>query len=67
MLTVSRHWGVRMHYEIELRTAAGGWLRRRGRSRLLAGAGHEAERVRREGGEPRVVRVADDGTRTVVG
>jgi hypothetical protein len=55
-----------MHHEIELRTAAGGWLRRRGRFRLLAGARHEAERVRREGGEPRIVQVADDGTREVV-
>ncbi len=55
-----------MHYEIELRTAAGGWLRRRGQFKLLDGARLEAERVRREGGEPRIVQVADDGTRKVM-
>ncbi len=41
-----------MHYEVEIRTAAGGWL--------------EVERARREGGEPRVVQAADDGTRKVM-
>ena len=55
-----------MHYEVEIRTAAGGWLRRRGQFKLLDSVRHEAERVRREGGEPRVVQVANDGTRKAV-
>jgi hypothetical protein len=52
-----------MHYVVEVRTAAGGWLRKRGEHRLLAAAQLEAERARAAGGEPRVVQVRDDGTR----
>jgi hypothetical protein len=55
-----------MHYEVEVRTASGGWLRRRGQFKLLDGARLEAERVRHEGGESRVVQVADEGTRKVM-
>lgn len=56
-----------MHYEVEVRAAAGGWLKRKGRFRLLDAARHEAGRMGREGWVPRVVKVADDGTREVVG
>ena len=56
-----------MRYVVEVRTAAGGWLRKRGEYRLHTKARLEAERVRAAGGVPRIVRVADDGTRRVVG
>ncbi len=56
-----------MHYVVEVRTAAGGWFRKRGEYKLLAAAMLEAERVRAGGGEPRIVQIADDGTRKVVG
>ncbi len=55
-----------MHYVVEVRTAAGGWLRKRGEHRLLAEARLEAERVKAAGGVPRVVQIAEDGTRRVV-
>ncbi len=55
-----------MRYVVEVRTAAGGWLRKRGEHRLHTEARLEAERVRAAGGEPRIVQVADDGTRKVV-
>ncbi len=55
-----------MRYVVEVRTAAGGWLRKRGEYRLHTEARLEAERVRTAGGAPRIVRVADDGTRRVV-
>ena len=53
--------------EIEIEIGAGGWLQRRERFELLAEAQLEAERARREGSVSRVVRVAADGTRRVVG
>jgi hypothetical protein len=56
-----------MHYVVEARTAAGGWLRKRGEHKRLGDAWLEAERVRAAGGESRIVQVADDGTRTVLG
>ena len=56
-----------MHYVVEVRTTTGGWLRKRGEHRLLAAAQLEAERARAAGGVARVVQVADDGTRRVVG
>ncbi len=56
-----------MRHVVEVRTAAGGWLRERGEYRLHTEARLEAERVRAVGGVPRVVRVADDGARRVVG
>ncbi len=56
-----------MHYEVEVRTATGGWLRKRSEHKLLAAAMLEAERARATGGVARIVQVADDGTRRVVG
>jgi hypothetical protein len=56
-----------MHYVVEVRTAADGWLRRRKRHELFAVARVEAERVRATGGVARIVQVADDGTRKVAG
>ena len=56
-----------MHYVVEVRTAAGGWLRKRGEHRLLGDAWREAERVKAAGGETRIVQVGDDGTRKVIG
>ena len=56
-----------MHYVVEVRTAAGGWFRRKQEFKLLTDAQFEAERVRRAGGVPRIVQVADDGSRRVVG
>ena len=56
-----------MHYVVEVRTATGGWLRKRGEHKRLGDAWPEAERVRVAGGESRIVQVADDGTRTVLG
>jgi hypothetical protein len=63
---VSREAGP-MHYVVEVRTAAGGWLRKRGEHKLLADAWREAERVKTAGGESRIVQVGDDGTRKVIG
>jgi hypothetical protein len=57
----------REHYVVEVEIGAGGWLQRRQRFERLADAQLEADRVRREGGVARVVQVADDGTRTVLG
>jgi hypothetical protein len=59
--------GLGMHYVVEVRTAAGGWLRKRGEHKRLGDAWLEAERVKAAGGESRIVQVADDGTRTVLG
>ena len=56
-----------MHYVVEVRTAAGGWLRKRGEHKLLGDAWREAERVKATSGEPRIVQVAADGTRKVFG
>jgi len=55
------------YHAVEIEIGAGGWLQRRERFELLAEAQLEAERARREGSVSRVVRVADDGTRRVVG
>jgi hypothetical protein len=55
-----------MRNVVEVRTATGGWLRKRGEHRLHTEARLEAERVRVAGGVPRIVRVADDGARRVV-
>ena len=56
-----------MHYEVEVSTNAGGWLRKREKHKLLAAAESAAGVIRDNGGAPRIVRVASDGTRTVVG
>ncbi len=56
-----------MHYEVERRTNAGSWVSLRKRFKLLADARLEAEVVRDRDGKTRVVQVADDGTRKVVG
>jgi hypothetical protein len=56
-----------MHYVVEVRTATGGWLRKRGEHKRLGDAWLEAERVKAAGEEPRIVQVADDGTRKVLG
>jgi hypothetical protein len=55
------------HYAVEVEIGAGGWLRRKERFRLLGEARLEVERGRAMGGVARVVQVADDGTREVVG
>jgi hypothetical protein len=59
--------GSRGRYAVEVEIGAGGWLQRRDRFKQASEAQLEADRVRREGGVARVVRVADDGTRKVVG
>jgi hypothetical protein len=56
-----------MHYVVEVRTAAGGWLRKRGEHKLLASAWAEAERVKAAGADSRIVQVGDDGIRKVIG
>jgi hypothetical protein len=56
-----------MHYVAEVRTATGGWLRKRGEHKRLGDAWLEAERARAASGESRIVQVADDGTRRVLG
>ena len=56
-----------MHYVVEVRTAAGGWLRKRREHRLLTEARLEADRVRAAGGASRIVQVGDDETRKVIG
>jgi hypothetical protein len=58
---------AREHYAVEVEIGAGGWLRRRERFGLLDDARRDVEDVRRGGGIARVVRVAGDGTREVVG
>jgi hypothetical protein len=55
-----------VHYEVEVRVNMGDWLAKRERHRLLMDAELEADQVRDRGGEPRIVRVATDGTREVV-
>ena len=55
-----------MHYEVEVRMNTGDWLPKRTRHELLADAKLEAAQVRDRGGEPRIVRVAGDGTREVI-
>jgi hypothetical protein len=56
-----------MHYVVEVRTAVGGWFRKRGEHKLLGDAWREAERVKVAGGESRIVQVGDDGTRNTKG
>ena len=58
---------AREHYAVEVEIGAGGWLQRRERFGSLGDAQRGAEDVRRAGGAARIVRVADDGTREVVG
>jgi hypothetical protein len=59
-----------MHYEVERLSMAGRWLKSSGKSgkkyKLLSEAQLEAELVRGHGSVVRIVRVADDGSRTVV-
>jgi hypothetical protein len=57
----------RDYYAVEVEIGAGGWLQRRERFKLLGEAQLEADRARREGSVSRVVQVAADGTRRVVG
>ena len=52
---------------VEVGLGDGGRLQRRRRFALGDEARAEAEEVRRGGGTARVVRIADDGTREVVG
>ena len=56
-----------MHYVVEVRPAAGGWLRKQGEHKPLADAWREAERVKATGEVSRIVQVAADGTRKVIG
>jgi hypothetical protein len=56
-----------VHYEVERRTNAGNWVSLRRRYKLLADARLEAEVVWNRGSETRIVQVADDGTRTMLG
>jgi len=56
----------RDYYAVEVEIGAGGWLQRRDRFELASEAQLQAEGFRRAGGAARVVRVADDGTRTVL-
>ncbi len=55
-----------MRYVVEVRTAAGGWLRKRGEHRLHTEARLEAERARAAGGVPRAGCCASSGSRTTV-
>jgi hypothetical protein len=59
-----------MHYEIERLSMAGRWLKPTGKSgkkyKLLSDAQPEAAIVKGRGSVVRIVRVADDGSRTVV-
>ena len=59
--------GTGERYAVEVEIGAGGWLRRKERFRLLGEAQLEVEAVRRVGGAARVVQVAGDGTRKMVG
>jgi hypothetical protein len=58
-----------MHYEIERLSVTGRWLRPTGKSgkkhKLLSEAQREAAIARDRGSVVRIVRVADDGLRTV--
>ena len=65
-LTAGKAQEPRAHHAVEVEVGAGGWLRRKDRFELAGEAQAEAEGFRRAGGKARVVRVADDGTRTVV-
>jgi len=56
-----------MHYEVEVKVNTGEWLPKRTRYKLLADAKIEAAQVEDRGGKRRVVRVAGDGSREVVG
>jgi hypothetical protein len=59
-----------VHYELERLSVTGRWLRPTGRSgkkyKLLSEAQREAAIARARGSVARIVRVADDGLRTVV-
>ena len=59
-----------MHYEIERLSVTGRWLRPTGKSgkkyKLLSEAQQEAVFARDRGSVVRIIRVADDGLRTVV-
>jgi hypothetical protein len=59
-----------MHYEIERLSVTGRWLRPTGKSgkkhKLLSEALREAATARDRGSVVRIIRVADDGLRTVV-
>jgi len=59
--------GAQAYYAVEVEIGAGGWLQRRDRFELASEAQLQAEGFRRAGGVARVVQVADDGTRKVVG
>ena len=59
--------GQGYYHAVEVGLGDGGWLQRRRRFALEDEARAEAEEVRRGGGTSRVVRIADDGTREVVG
>ncbi len=59
-----------MHYELERLSVTGRWLRPTGRSgkkyKLLSEAQREAAFARDRGSVVRIIRIADDGLRTVV-
>jgi hypothetical protein len=59
-----------MHYEIERLSVTGRWLRPTGKSgkkyKLLSEAHREAAIARERGSVVRILRVTDDGLRTVV-
>ena len=58
-----------MHYEVEHLSMAGNWLKpgkTAKKYKLLSDAQLEAAAVRGRGSVARIVRVADDGLRTVV-
>ena len=59
-----------MHYEIERLSVTGRWLRRTGKSgkkyKLLSEAQREAAIARDRGSVVRIIRITDDGLRTVV-
>jgi hypothetical protein len=57
-------WG---RYAVEVEIGAGGWLQRRDRFGRASEAQVEVDAVRRAGGAARIVQVADDGTRRVLG
>ena len=58
--------GGTVHREVEVKVNTGDWLPKRTRHKRLAAAELEAAQVRDRGSEPRVVRVAGDGTREEV-
>jgi hypothetical protein len=55
-----------MHYEIERLNLEGRWLKTGMKCKSLSDAQLEAAAVRGRGSVVRIVRVADDGLRTVV-